>query len=70
MKSRFCPVRFRNIHIEESKKPGFTFSIKLRIHSKHFRVISSSIVATLGTNYIEQAAQAKRQPVWWDGPEK
>ena len=69
MKSRFCPVRFRNIHIEESKRPGFTFS-KLRINSKNFRVISSSIVATLGTNYMEQAAHVKGQPVWWDSPEK
>ena len=31
-----------NIHIEESKKPGFTFSIELRTNSKSFRVISWS----------------------------
>ena len=29
-----------NIHIEESEKPSFTFSIKLRINPKIFRVIS------------------------------
>ena len=38
----FCFIWFRSIHIEESKKTGFTFSIELRINSKIFRVISWS----------------------------
>ena len=42
----FCPFNSGNIHIEESKKPGFTFSFKLRINFKIFRVISWSIAAS------------------------
>ena len=38
----FCPVRFRNIHIEENKKLSFTFFIELRINSKILRVIAWS----------------------------
>ena len=30
VRSEFCLVRFRNIHIKESQKPGFTFSINWR----------------------------------------
>ena len=30
VRSEFCLVRFRNIHIKESQKPGFTFSIEWR----------------------------------------
>ena len=39
----FVPFDSENIHIEESKKAGFTFSIELRTNSKFFRVISWSI---------------------------
>ena len=36
----FVPFDSGNIHIEESKKSGFTFSFELRINSKILRVIS------------------------------
>ena len=32
-----------NKHIEESKNPGFTFSIKLRLNSNIFTIISRTI---------------------------
>ena len=38
----FVQMNSGNIHIEESKEPGFNFSIKLRINSRFFRVISWS----------------------------
>ena len=44
---KFVPFDSWNIRIEESNKPDFTFSIKLRINSKVFRVISSSFASTL-----------------------
>ena len=41
----FLPFDSGNIDIEKNEKPGFTFSIALRINSKMFRVISWSKVA-------------------------
>ena len=43
----FCTVWFRKHTLEESKKTGFIFSIKLRINSKIFREVSWSRVFNL-----------------------
>ena len=40
----FCHVRFRKYTHWERKKPGFTFSIKLKTNSKIFKVISWSMM--------------------------
>ena len=46
-----------NIHIKESKRPGFTFSIELRINSKNFRVISWSIQSISKSSMLETFIQ-------------
>ena len=53
----FDPLDSGNIHIKESKRPGFTFSIELRINSKIFRVISWSIQSASKSSMLETFIQ-------------
>ena len=49
----FSLLDSRNIHIQESKKYGFTFSVELRANFKIFSVISWSIQSAAKSGIVE-----------------
>ena len=64
VRPKFCPIQFRNHTPEESKNPGFTFSIELRINSELFKVISWSIWAPTPTTLKDQTIIWSCEVTW------